>query len=390
MKTAKPLSLILFLVFLSACAQKKADKIIVVKNSLDIERTFETVELTKDFLGVDDLSTIGIRDIETNELQITQTVDNDGDGVMDQLLFQPKITANSVKKYAAVQVSEEERPEAVDYCYSRFVPERTDDYAWENDKVGFRVYGPNAQYRFENKLKEGTLSSGVDAWLKKVDYSIIDPWYKKYTEKTGTYHEDTGEGLDNFHVGKSRGVGGIAYKQDSTYYFSKNFIKWRTICMGPIRTSFHLEYAPWDAEEKTIKDSKTISLDRGNNLSRFEVAIQGVDTISAGLTLHEKDGLVSSHENETWITYWQPHADAELGTAIVAPSYYFAGYETYDVEQPDLSNAYMHLNVKNNKVVYYAGFAWSKSGQFKNKYEWELYLSSYAKKINHPLQISFE
>jgi hypothetical protein len=390
MKIIKSLSFILSMVTIAACSQKKADKVIVIKNTLDVERTFETVELSKSFLGLEDLSTIGILDNDTKALQITQLVDNDGDGTMDDLLFQPVIKANSEKKYTIVKISEEEKPESIDYCYSRFVPERTDDYTWENDKVAFRVYGPNAQYRAENNLPEPTLSSGVDAWLKKVDYPIINKWYKKTKEKRGTYHEDTGEGLDNFHVGKSRGVGGIAVKKDSIYYLSKNYTKWKTISTGPIRTSFYLEYAIWDAGGTLVKESRIISLDKGNNLSKFEIEIEGVDTISAGLTLHEKDGLVSSHENETWVTYWQPHADSELGTAIVAPSYYYAGNEKYDVDVPDLSNAYVHLNVKNNKVVYYAGFAWSKSGQFKDKYEWERYLSSFARKIETPLQVTME
>ena len=390
MKIIKSLSFILSMVTIAACSQKKADKVIVIKNTLDVERTFETVELSKSFLGLEDLSTIGILDNDTKALQITQLVDNDGDRTMDDLLFQPVIKANSEKKYTIVKISEEEKPESIDYCYSRFVPERTDDYTWENDKVAFRVYGPNAQYRAENNLPEPTLSSGVDAWLKKVDYPIINKWYKKTKEKRGTYHEDTGEGLDNFHVGKSRGVGGIAVKKDSIYYLSKNYTKWKTISTGPIRTSFYLEYAIWDAGGTLVKESRIISLDKGNNLSKFEIEIEGVDTISAGLTLHEKDGLVSSHENETWVTYWQPHADSELGTAIVAPSYYYAGNEKYDVDVPDLSNAYVHLNVKNNKVVYYAGFAWSKSGQFKDKYEWERYLSSFARKIETPLQVTME
>ena len=390
MKTVKSLFFILLIITLSACAQTKADKIIVVKNTLDVERTFETIELKKIFLGFEDLSTIGIRDVATNILQITQLVDNDGDGIMDELLFQPEISANSEKKYAVIQISEEEKPKTIDYCYSRFVPERTDDYTWENNRVAFRVYGPNAQYRAENNLDQPTLSSGVDAWLKKVEYPIINKWYKKTTDKTGSYHEDTGEGLDNFHVGVSRGVGGIAVKKDSTYYYSKNYTKWRTITTGPIRTSFYLEYANWDAGGSKITESKIISLDYGNNLSKFEINIEGIDTISAGLTLHEKDGLVSSHENESWVSYWQPHADAELGTAIVASSYYDSGYEKYDVEEKDLSNVYVHLNVKNNKVIYYAGFTWSKSNQFKDKYAWELYLSSFAKKIDNPLHVRIE
>ena len=189
---------------------------------------------------------------------------------MDKLLFQPKVGAISEKSYSIVLIEQEDQPTAEVSCYSRFVPERTDDYTWENDKVAFRVYGPTAQKMKEDGIAGGTLSSGVDAWLKKVDYPIINKWYIKYVNKTGSYHEDTGEGLDNFHVGASRGVGGIAIKADSSYYFSKNFTSWRTITTGPIRTSFYLEYADWEAGGKTVKESRIISLDYGNYLSKFE------------------------------------------------------------------------------------------------------------------------
>lgn len=390
MKIAKSLLFVLLIAFLSACAQKKADKTLVVKNTLAKERTFETVELTKDFLGTEDLSTLGIIDVETNDLQITQTVDSDGDSIMDVLLFQPKVAANSQKKYAIVQVSEEERPKTTAYCYSRFVPERTDDYTWENNRVAFRVYGPDAQYRAENNLPEPTLSSGVDAWLKRVEYPIINKWYKETTEKTGSYHIDTGEGLDDFHVGVSRGVGGIAVQKDTTYYYSKNYTKWRTITTGPLRTSFYLEYANWDAGGKEIKESKTISLDYGSNLSKFDTHIEGTDTIFAGLTMHEKQGEVTGSDKNSWVSYWEPHADSELGTAIVVPKKYFSGYETYDTKLKDESNAYAHLKVIDDTVIYYAGFGWKKSKQFKDKNEWEAYLNDFAEKIATPLQVTME
>ncbi|ALJ03731.1 hypothetical protein APS56_00555 [Pseudalgibacter alginicilyticus] len=390
MKNVKSLFFVLAIMSLSACSQKNADKTIVVKNSLDLERTFETVTLTKDFLKVEDLSNLGIKDIETNELQITQTVDNDEDGVFDQLLFQPKVAANSEKKYVVVELADEEKSETIEYCYSRFVPERTDDYAWENNRVAFRVYGPDAQYRAENNLPQPTLSSGVDAWLKRVEYPIINKWYKKDTDKTGSYHKDTGEGLDNFHVGISRGVGGIAVKKDTTYYYSKNYTKWRTITTGPIRTSFYLEYANWDAGGNEIIESKIISLDYGSNLSKFNTTIQGANTISAGLTLHEKDGEVSGSDENAWVSYWQPHADSEIGTAIVAPKKYFSGFEKYDTESKDESNAYAHLKVIDNSVVYYAGFGWKKSKQFNTKDEWESYLNSFSKKIENPLEVTLE
>lgn len=372
----------------TACFLKKGAPIITIENSIDLERTFETVALDKDLLKVDNLDIIGIRDIESGEEQITQTVDTDGDGVSDQILFQPKIASQSKKQFEVFYIQENEQKNTINYCYSRFVPERTDDYAWENDKVAFRTFGPTAQKMKEDSIPGGTLSSGIDAWLKKVEYPIINKWYKKELETDGTYHEDTGEGLDNFHVGVSRGVGGIAVKVDSMYYTSKNFVDYKTITNGPIRTSFYLEYANWDASGKLIKESKIISLDLGNNLSKFTTSIEGTDEISAGLTLHEKDGKITTNSKNGWVSYWQPHGNSELGTAILTDKNTFAGSEHYDVETIDLSNAYTHLKVKDNQVVYYAGFGWKESGQFNSKTEWENYLNLFSEKINNPLKIT--
>jgi len=235
-----------------------------------------------------------------------------------------------------------------------------------------------------------TVELSKDAWLKRVEYPVINKWYKKYTDGTGSYHEDTGEGLDDFHVGISRGVGGIAVKKDSSYYYSKNYTKWRTITTGPIRTSFYLEYKNWDAGGNLITENKVISLDYGSNLSKFETQITGTSTIAVGLTLHEKDGEVIGNTENGWVTYWQPHGDSELGTAIVATNSTFKSYETYNTDAKDESNAYANLKVNNNTVVYYAGFGWKKSGQFKSKQDWLNYLDVFAKKIKTPLEITIK
>ena len=295
------------------------------------------------------------------------------------------VSANSENTYKVVIITDTEKPNAPDYCYSRFVPERTDDYTWENNKVAFRVYGPTAQKMIEDGVPGGTLSSGVDAWLKKVEYPIINNWYKKNSERPGAYHEPSPEGFDNFHVGTSRGVGGLAIKKDTTYYLSKNYVEYRTITTGPVRTSFYLKYADWDANGNEITESKIISLDLGSNLSKFEISLQGTDHVSAGLTLHEKDGVVTGDINNGWVSYWEPHGASELGTAIIASPDCFINFETYDTNQTDLSNAYAKLKVNKGKVIYYAGFGWKESGQFNSKADWETYLNLVAKKINTPL-----
>ncbi|OIV40270.1 DUF4861 family protein [Flavobacterium johnsoniae] len=363
------------------------NKIITISNNLKVDREFETVELTKESLGLASnakLENYAVKNSSTNSFLETQTVDNDGDGIMDVLLFQPKIKASSKQDFE-VFVGTNPSVSKVVNCYSRFVPERTDDYAWENNKVAFRTYGPVAQKMVEDKIPGGTLTSGIDAWLKRVDYPIINKWYEKATNGTGTYHKDTGEGLDNFHVGDSRGVGGIAVNIEGKYYFSKNFISWKTITTGPIRTSFILTYADWDAKGNKITESKLISLDYGSQLSRFEINITGTKSIAAGLTLHDKKGTTGTDLKKGWLSYWEPLEDSEIGTGLVAPNNTLTSFDNHITDEKDLSNLYGNIVVKNGKAIYYAGFGWKKGSPFQTKLEWEAYLSSFAEKVNNPL-----
>ncbi|KUJ63600.1 hypothetical protein AR687_02180 [Flavobacteriaceae bacterium CRH] len=381
--------LLFYTLIAGSFAVQSQNKVITISNSLPIDREFETIELTIKSLGLQPsvkLEELAIKEAKSDLYLECQAVDNDGDGTMDVLLFQPKVPASASKDFEIVPSSNTAGTKNIN-CYSRFVPERTDDYAWENNKVAFRTYGPVAQKMVEDKVAGGTLTSGIDAWLKRVEYPIINKWYEKMTTGTGTYHKDTGEGLDNFQVGDSRGIGGIAVKVDGKYYFSKNFISWKTITNGPIRTSFILTYADWDAKGKKITESKFISLDYGSYLSRFEINIKGAKTIAAGLTLHDKKGTVGSNIKEGWVSHWEPIDDSEIGMGLVAPKNTMSSFDNYVTNDKDLSNVYGNIAVKKNKAVYYAGFGWKKGSPFQTKAEWETYLSSFANKINNPLLV---
>lgn len=379
--------LLLTAILAGSFAMQSQNKIVTISNNLKVDREFETIELTKKALGLasdSKLENYVVKDLSNNSFLESQTVDNDGDGIMDVILFQPKIKASSKQDFEVLKGTNPSASKVIS-CYSRFVPERTDDYAWENNKVAFRTYGPVAQKMVEDKVPGGTLTSGIDAWLKKVEYPIINKWYEKTVNGTGSYHKDTGEGLDNFQVGDSRGIGGIAVNVDGKYYFSKNFISWKTITTGPIRTSFILTYADWDAKGNKITESKLISLDYGSQLSRFEVTITGTKTVSAGLTLHDKKGVSETNLKEGWASYWEPIDDSEIGMGLVIPKASVVSFDNHVTDEKELSNLYGNIAVKNGKALYYAGFGWKKGSPFQTKQEWEKYLSSFAEKINNPL-----
>jgi hypothetical protein len=381
------ITLFLLTIFFINCNKKvEIFATIDVKNTLNINREFETIEVDISAIAQEKVVNLIVLDEENKQLT-SQLVDTNLDGKNDVILFQPEVKANATKTYT-LSISNKKRDSLVNYCYSRFVPERTDDYTWENNRVAFRTFGPVAQKMVEDGVKGGTLSSGIDAWLKRVEYPIINTWYKRNDAKKGAYHKDHGEGLDNFHVGVSRGVGGTAVKVDTSYYFSKNFTSYKTITTGTIRTSFVLNYATWDANGKKIEETKHISLDYGQNLTRFEIDVKGTETISTGLTLHKKTGVTNKDDANFWISHWETLDDSELGTGIVTIKPYFSDSEKYVTSKKDESNHFLHLNVVNGKVIFYSGFGWKKSKQYRNQQEWENYLTNFSKKISNPLLVT--
>jgi len=94
--------------------------------------------------------------------------------------------------------------------FGRFVSERKDDFAWENDRIAFRMYGP--------KLANENPSNGVDVWLKKTEALIVDKFYYNDLQKGIHYHVDNGEGIDCYKVAHTLGAGGIAPYTDSTLW----------------------------------------------------------------------------------------------------------------------------------------------------------------------------
>jgi hypothetical protein len=368
-----------------------AQQTIVVRNPIALERIGETVNIPVSKLktGLSRTKNISVRDLASGVILPAQWIDRDGDGVNDELIFQVDIGPLKEKIFLPGGNPQMSR-EAEQRTYSRFVPERIDDYAWENDRVAFRTYGPRAQQIVEEGKPGGTLSSGIDCWLKRVDYPVIDTWYKKNSEGV-SYHKDSGEGLDNYHVGASRGCGGIGVWTDDSLYVSKNFVSHKIIANGPIRTIFELTYAPWIAKGSTIREKKRISIDLGSQLSRYEITLQ-IDTplpnITAGITLHDKKGETYADSIQGWFSYWEPLGDSELGTGIVVDPSLLQAYRDYRTDKKDLSQLYVILQPKENKLVYYSGFGWKKAGRFNSFAEWKTYLDHFSKRIRSPLEVS--
>lgn len=394
MNYLKHLGIGLIFALIFSCQSRKPIAEIDVTNTLSIDRASETIEIDlakiPKILAEFDPKQLIILDGQHNELA-TQLIDLDGDGSFDQLIFQADIKANEHKHFHLTGTTEtREKSSSNLSTFARFVPERIDDFAWENDRVAFRTYGPTAQQITESGKPGGTLSSGIDCWLKRVDYPIIDKWYKEDLQDGKSYHQDHGEGLDNYHVGPSRGTGGIGIWKDGKLLTSKNYQSWKLIANGPIRTIFELDYGKWDADGLAVSEVKRISIDLGSNLFKNTLLLANADelpNVTLGVTLHEKAGEVKFDETVGWFRYWEPHDGSELSTAVVVDPKYVKKAIDHRVEEKDLSNLLV-VCIPDKELTYYAGFAWKKSKQFELPDGFDSYLAEFAQRIVSPLEVN--
>ncbi|MEO8255350.1 MAG: DUF4861 family protein [Flavobacterium sp.] len=375
----------------SSCAGKnKLNEIKVeVKNNLDFNRK-EIVSIPSDkllkLLKNTPEKNIRVKSEGSKEYLRTQWIDNDNDGKGDELLFEVDIKAKSTVNYAIVSDTTKV-PESKITTYSRFVPERIDDYAWENNKVAFRAYGPVAQQLVEENKEGGTLSSGIDLWFKKVDYSIIDSWYKKNVASPGYYHIEHGEGYDPYHVGASRGTGGAGIWENDSLQVAKNYTSYKTIATGPLRTIFELTYAPWSSYG--VWETKTISLDLNSNFSKFEIRFHSdkkIPNYTVGISLHDKKGEININKAKGWFRHWEAIDSLFVGEGIVLNPTIVDTAFANNSKTPDQSNLLIVTNSQ-AKLTYYAGFAWTGSKQVSDVTQWDEMLDKQAKIIANPLQV---
>jgi hypothetical protein len=358
---------------------------VTVRNPIDLRRANETIVLDaaqlRTLLPVDDVRKVHVRAEGSDKDSIVQSVDLNDDGIFDQLLFQADFAPRQSRVFT-LTVGDRMVVLAQDYkTYGRFVRERRDDFAWENDRIAHRMYGKELETFPRDKL----ISSAVDVWTKRVRSLVINDWYM-----VDDYHKDHGQGADLYAGGATRGNGGTGIWKDGKLYISTNFRESKVYAVGPIRVLFELTYDTWDAGGVKVSEKKRVSLDAGQNLDRFESRYT-ISGDSAGmehaigirkLKITEKQ----PGKDPAIVTTWEPVKEGgELGQAVIVdPSV------VRDQASDDL-NFYMLSKVQTGTpCVSYSGFGWTLAGDFKTGAEWVRYVEDFAAGLRAPLEVKVE
>lgn len=386
MKTNHPFYLLAILGLLSTHGNA-AQLTVTAANKLPFARANQTIELTASQLAplnAKDLAVVHIKDAAGKEL-LAQAVDTDYDTYhkADIVIFQTDLVANETKTFTVSTGSKQEFTKEQFKAFGRFVRERFDDFAWENDRIAHRTYGK----ALETWEGEPLASSTIDIWSKRTPRMVINDWYL-----ADHYHEDSGEGADYYSAGPSRGCGGNGLWATERLWTSRNFIDSRVLANGPIRVVFELDYAPFQVDNISVSETKRVTLDAGSQLDHFQSSYKQFTRPGQAQNLITAIGLkktggeqVEANGEHGWLLKWEKveKNGGNQGLAVIAEP------QNFVKQTEDKLNQLVLMKVPESNIAsYWAGFAWDKAGQISDAASWKKYVDEFAQGLQSPIEVT--
>ncbi len=298
-------------------------------------------------------------------------------------------------------------------CFGRIYPERKDDYAWENDRGAYRVYGPALQ-------KTGERSYGVDVWSKNTPELVVEQRYwiedvvmmpaveklRRENRQRGdslyrlnSYHHDHGRGMDLYKVGATLGCGTPALMKDGQLVYPYCFKDYKVLDNGPLRTTVELIYHKVAFGNDSITEHRIISLDKGSNFNRISVWYEGLTQptqLASGVVIHseDKEPVVLGKD---YVQYADPTDNIGFNNCqlFVAALFPEGSVKTQKLmfDQPKGGNEGHALGIvsdyRGDRYTYYFGSAWSRY-DVRTQAEWQQRIDWFMRSLRQPLTVELK
>ena len=349
---------------------------IEITNPSAIARNHETVEIDwNDIARLKGVTPENVIVADSKGEQVPSQVIYRGEQTPQALIFQVDAEPSGTVHFSIVKGEREAYPSQV---FGRKVPERYDDYAWENNRVAYRLYGPALE-----TSPEKLITPGIDVWVKCSEKLVIDEWYAK-----GDYHHNYGDGMDCYKVGVTLGSGAsVPFVGGKFHFMDHNYTTAETLDNGPIRTTVELTYAPFDINGTQVSLVKTISLDANQRFNRMDNLYEGDFTelpIAAGFVRHDVKRVMNGDD---WMGMCEatsdtkdPVRDGDIYLGVILPG----GEMIADT----LGHAVAVKSVKSGETLtYYAGSGWSQGG-VENMGEWVEEITAAQAAATRPLTVT--
>ncbi|WP_448551141.1 DUF4861 domain-containing protein [Thalassotalea montiporae] len=339
----------------------------------------------------------------------SQTIDNDGDGQADALLFISQLDAEQNKTFtlsyqAKGQVTHQYPSRAHaelsinqggirgadgklqggEFIPVKFqqIPEdhipgdfqfRYEGPGWESDKIAYRLY-------FDERNVNDIFGKRVpDIVLPEVGHIGV------------SYHEPAPWGMDILKVGPSLGIGGLGMLVNGklSRVATASDMSVNIIEQGPIRAHLQVKHTDWAIAEQKFQLTSDLTLSAGSRLTHNQLTIDGSpDNLVTGIVKHQPSELITS---DTSLGDWayiatfgkQSYVGDEMGMAI------FYKKSTLLEVSEDSHNHLVVMKPTQGKLDYYFAGTWAQDVDgIATKQGFVDYLEQTLAGLNQPLTIN--
>ena len=287
-------------------------------------------------------------------------------------------------------------------CHGALHPERKDDFAWENDRGCYRVYGPALG-------RTGERSYGIDVWTKNTPDLVVDDRY--YIEdvvmmprvdslrrvdrhrgdslyRLNSYHHDHGRGLDPYRVGATLGCGAPALMLGDSIIMPYVFREYKILDEGPLRFTVSFTQTPLVVDGDTVTEQRIIQLDKQSNFNRITVSYEGLRhavRFCSGVVIQREDPEPVVLGSD-YVSYTDPTDQPRVHQA---PLYVAVLFPDGQVETRRHRGHALGIlpRYDGSPYTYYAGSAWSKY-DVRTPDEWASRIRWFLNSQRQPLQVS--
>ncbi|MFR9591225.1 MAG: DUF4861 family protein [Rikenellaceae bacterium] len=387
---------------------------VTFENSTNVDRKEEMAEVdlesVKSQLALEGDASLVVYNPRGKEIPSQITYDG-------KLIFQVDVAPQSSSTY---KIEAGVPAEYETMVYGRKFPERLDDFAWENDRCAYRVYGPASQ-ALDQKLY------GYDVWTKSVPHMILEERYRKDLDpawraeiakvavtdqdkademlRSVSFHVDHGDGMDAYNVGPTLGAGTAALMHQGAIVYPYCYEEYEVLDNGPLRLTVKLTFgANAVGKNEDVVEIRTITADAGSHFNKTTIIYENLkksSSIVAGIVMASaKSKQTKVSKEEGFAAYADIDRDPKDGAIFVGTIFTTpvksAGIMPFTNDDPVLKQAGMTGHVAligdyapQTEFVYYWGAAWAKAN-ITTFDEWVDLLSATSAMVKYPLVVTMK
>lgn len=382
---------------------------IIVSNPLGFDRQNEIVEISLDSLSVNIGTEFRIFNPDNNEIGYQITHDR-------KVIFPANVAAKSSTTYSAKPGLPTVSADTI--CCGALYTYRLDDIAWENDKSGYRLYGPALQRRGDKlygydiftkrattapvlrKRYELECNAEIRAEIKRLhaagEKDKADSIYRIIS-----YHIDSGTGMDAYTVGPTLGAGGAALmRNDLSLAYPYCYTNFEILDNGPYRFTVRLKFDPVEVDGDYVAETRLLSLDSGCHFNRCEISYNGLSRtcpVASGIVVHRQNPKgYRLNPDHGFVVYADStdHIDRDNGVIYIGVIASNALATTIMQPMKQQGDAIGHTLIATpykpkSTYTYWWGSGWSKTG-INSLNDWSDITARSSEILRHPLQVTLQ